>query len=44
MVALATLVVIAGFATQFVGLRALHCSATMYQLGVMLIMTIVELG
>ena len=40
MTAVATLATVVGFVAQFVGLRALHWSATIYQLGVMLIMTI----
>lgn len=38
----ATLTAIVGFVIHFVGLRALHWSATIYQLGVMLIMTIIR--
>jgi len=37
--AVATVATIAGFVVQFVGLRALHWSATIIQLGVTLIMT-----
>jgi hypothetical protein len=40
--AVATLVAVLGFVIQFVGLRALHWSATIYQLGVMVIMTMVR--
>lgn len=40
--AFATLTAVVGFVCQFVGLRALHWSATIYQLGVMLFMTIVR--
>ena len=35
-----TLTAVVGFVAQFVGLRALHWSATIFQLGVLLIMTI----
>jgi hypothetical protein len=42
MAAAATLAAVLGFVIQFVGLRALHWSATIYQLGVMLIMTVVR--
>ncbi|KAH7094410.1 hypothetical protein FB567DRAFT_585784 [Paraphoma chrysanthemicola] len=38
----ATLTAVVGFVVQFVGLRALHWSATIYQLGIMLILTIVR--
>lgn len=40
--AAATLTAVVGFVVQFVGLRALHWSATIYQLGIMLILTIVR--
>lgn len=42
MAAIATLTAVVGFVFQFVGLRALHWSATIYQLGVMLVLTIVR--
>lgn len=42
MTALATLTAISGFIMQFVGLRALHWLATIYQLGVILILTIIR--
>jgi hypothetical protein len=40
--AAATLISVMGFVVQFVGLRALHWSATVYQLGVMVIMTAIR--
>ncbi|RYP67006.1 hypothetical protein DL770_008705 [Monosporascus sp. CRB-9-2] len=40
--AVASLVTVAGFIVQFVGLRALHWSATIIQLGVTLIMTAIR--
>ncbi|KAF2014123.1 hypothetical protein BU24DRAFT_423167 [Aaosphaeria arxii CBS 175.79] len=42
MAALATFTAVVGFVVQFVGLRALHWSATIVQLGVMLIMTVIR--
>jgi hypothetical protein len=42
MAAMATLTAVLGFVMQFVGLRALHWSATIYQLGIMLILTIIR--
>lgn len=42
LVTIGTLTAVIGFIVQFVGLRALHWSATVYQLGVMLIMTIIR--
>jgi hypothetical protein len=42
MAATATLISVLGFVVQFVGLRALHWSATVYQLGVMIIMTAIR--
>ncbi|KAH7084761.1 hypothetical protein BKA63DRAFT_2219 [Paraphoma chrysanthemicola] len=42
MAATATLTAVVGFVIQFVGLRALHWSATVYQLGIMLMLTIVR--
>lgn len=42
MAAFGTLTAVIGFVAQFVGLRALHWSATIFQLGIMLIMTVVR--
>lgn len=42
MAAFGTLTAVIGFVAQFVGLRALHWSATIVQLGIMLIMTAIR--